>query len=56
VSGDWLRIWDSSVFSSLSAAKVFIKNLADFLVITYVPLLCLSVPRIQHPISFHLGI
>lgn len=43
--GDWLRIWDSSVFSSLSAAKVFIKTLADFLVITDVPLFCLSVPR-----------
>lgn len=45
MSGDWLRIWDSSVFSSLLATKVFIKNLADFFVITDVPLLCLSVPR-----------
>lgn len=33
MNGDWLRIWDSPVFSSFLAAKVFIKNLAEFLLI-----------------------
>lgn len=55
MSGDWLRVWDSSGLSFLLAAKVFIKNLADFLVITDAPPLYLCLRWGKITISSHLG-